>query len=287
MAPAPRVTVVTVTWQSAATLPGFLAACPAGLPVIVVDNASTDGTPAAAEAARPGVRVIANPANLGFGAASNIGLDAVATEFALLANPDARLSEDAVATLIAAAEAHPGQLLYAPLLMDEAGRPVRSWNAVQSRRAALPRDRDGEPWPEGPVCVGFASGACLLFRPAQGLRFDPGFFLFYEDDDLCLRAGGALLEPAARVAHAGGRSSAPALATTWRKARAMAFSRLRFAALHGGGPGAARQEGARRLAHHAGKALGHAASFQGRKLVADLGGFAGTLAWLRAGAQPG
>jgi GT2 family glycosyltransferase len=283
MSSSPRVTVVTVTWQSAATIGGFLDACPPRLPVIVVDNASTDGTAAAARDARRDVRVIENPANLGFGAASNIGLDAVTTEFALLANPDARLSPEAVDTLLATADALPGHRLLAPLLLDGELRPVRSWNAAHHRRPQLPRKRDAEPWPEGPTCVEFASGACLLLRPLQGLRFDPAFFLFYEDDDLCLRAGGAVLVPAARVAHAGGRSSPPTWATIWRKARCMAWSRLRFTALHGGGEAAARIEGAGRVRHHLAKAAGHLATFQLRKVVMDLAGLAGTRAWLRGG----
>jgi GT2 family glycosyltransferase len=277
----PRLTVVTVTWRSAETVAGFLAAIPPGIPVIVADNASPDDTVARARAARPGAMVLENERNLGFGAACNRGLDTVRTEFALLANPDSRLSAEAIAALVAAADAFPGHRLVAPLLLDEAGRPVRSWNAAQPRRPRLPRRRDPEPWPEGPTCVEFASGACLLLRPAEGLRFDEEFFLFYEDDDLCARAGGALLVPAARVAHAGGRSSPPSLATTWRKARSMAWSRLRFAALHGGGPAAARQEGLGRLAHHAGKALGHALTMRPRRAASDLAGLAGTLAWLR------
>jgi hypothetical protein len=61
----------------------------------------------------------------------------------------------------------------------------------------------------------------------------------------------------------------------------MAWSRLRFTALHGGGPAVARREAARRLAHHAGKAAGHALTLQAGKLRADLAGLAGTLAWLR------
>jgi len=280
---APPLSIVTVTHHSAATIAGFLAACPAGLPVVLVDNASTDETIQVAMAARPGLTVIANRGNPGFGAAANQGLDAAGAGLALLANPDARLSAEAIAALLAAAEAFPEHRLLAPVLLDEKGQPVRSWNAGQARRRHLPRDRMAEPWPEGPACVAFASGACLLFRPAQGLRFDAGFFLFYEDDDLCHRAGGALLVPAARVAHAGGRSSGPSRAIAWRKAHAMAWSRLRFTALHGGGVAAARREAGRRLLHHGGKALGHALTLRGDKLRADLAGLAGTLAWLRGG----
>jgi GT2 family glycosyltransferase len=285
MLTAPRVTIVTVTWRSAGTIDGFLAACPPGIPVIVVDNASPDETRDIARARRPDAHIIENARNLGFGTACNIGIEAARTEFVLLANPDARLSEAAIAALLRAAEAHPEHRLLAPLLLDAKGHPVRSWNTAQPRRRLLPRDRAPEPWPEGPACVDFASGACLLLRRADGLRFDENFFLFYEDDDLCTRAGGALLEPAARVGHAGGRSSAPTLGTTWRKARCLAWSRLRFTALHDGGEAAARREARARLLHHAGKAAGHALTLRIRKTTADLAGIVGTLAWLRG--RPG
>ncbi|WP_237214188.1 glycosyltransferase [Falsiroseomonas oryziterrae] len=277
----PRVTVVTVTYASAGTIGDFLASCPDDLPVLVVDNASPDDTLARVRAVRPRARIIENARNLGFGAACNLALDGIGTEFALLANPDARLSAEAVAALVAAADAFPDHRLVAPLLLDAEGRPVRSWNVAQAWRRRLPRDREGEPWPAGPVCVAFASGACLLMRPADPLRFDEGFFLFYEDDDLCARAGGALLEPAARVAHAGGRSSPRSLATSWRKARCMAWSRLRFTALHDGGVDVARREGRRRAVHHLGKALGHALTARPRKVVTDIAALAGTAAWLR------
>ncbi len=279
-----RVTLVTVTWRSAATIPGFLAACPPDMPVVLVDNASDDGTVEAALAARSDVQVLRNSTNMGFGRAANQGLDAVRTEFAILLNPDARISTQAIELLVAAADSYPDHALVAPLLLDGQGQTVRSWNADQMRRRRLPRHRDAEPWPEGPTCVEFASGACLLFRPAQGLRFDPDFFLFYEDDDLCTRAGGVLLVPAARVAHEGGRSSPLSLEVTWRKARCMAWSRLRYTALHGGGAAVARREGVGRLAYHAGKALGHALRLKGRRVLADLAAFAGTLAWLLTGA---
>lgn len=275
-----EVTIVTVTWRSAGVIGDFLAACPADLPVIVVDNASPDATVQAARQARPDAHIIENARNLGFGVASNAGLDAVTTEFALLANPDARLTADAIACLVAAARRWPEARLVAPLLADGQGQPVRSWNVAQGRRAALPRGRAAEPWPEGPFCAAFASGACLLLRPASGLRFDPSFFLFYEDDDLCARAGGAVLVPGAVVRHAGGRSSVPDARLAWRKARHMAWSRLRFTALHGGGVAAARRHAAMRLVRHAGKAVGHVLTLRGRKAWADAAGFAGTLAWL-------
>lgn len=274
-----RITIVTVTYGSSAEIGPFLAEIPAGFPLVVVDNAGRDGTPALVRAARPDAKVLEMDENLGFGAGCNHGLAQVETEFALLLNPDARFDPAALPPLLAMADACPAALL-APLVLDEQGRPGRSWNARQMRRPLLPRRRDSEPWPVGPFCAEYATGACLLLRMSSGLRFDEAFFLFYEDDDLCTRAGGVLVVPGAGIRHAGGRSTLPGGAVARLKAWHMAWSRLRFAALHGPGPVRARREAWRRLGHHAAKALGHAVTLRFARAGADIAGFAGTLAWL-------
>ena len=276
-----RVTIVTVTYGSAAEIVPFLKAIPAGMPLVVVDNAGGDATPGLVRAARLDAKVLELPVNLGFGAGSNHGLDQVGTEFALLLNPDARFDAAVLAPLLAQADADPTSALLAPLILDEQGRPGRSWNVRQARRPLLPRRRDSEPWPEGPFCADYASGACLLLRMSAGLRFDEAFFLFYEDDDLCARAGGVVVVPAAGIRHAGGRSGRPGGQVARLKAWHMAWSRLRFAALHGKGPEAARAEARARLRHHAARALGHALTLRLGRVGTDLAGFAGTLAWLR------
>lgn len=279
--PLARVTAVTVAHESAAALEGFLAALPPGLALIVVDNASRDDGAALARAA--GATVIRSPENLGFGAGCNLGLAAVRTEFALLVNPDARLTAAAVETLVAAADAFPDAAILAPVLLSPDGRRLRSWDAGPARRRRLPRRREAEPWPEGPLCAEFLSGACLLLRLSAGLRFDEGFFLFYEDDDLCAaarKAGyGLVLVPEAKVRHEGGGSSAPSAAILARKARHMAWSRLRFLAKHEG-PAAARREGLVQLRRLFGKLLGHAVTLQLHKLRQDAAALRGTLAWL-------
>ena len=284
-APAARVTVVSVTYRSAGAIAGFLDSLPPGLPLVIVDNASGDGTADRVAAAAPQAQVIRNAENRGFGAGCNAGMDRVTTEFVLLLNPDARLAPGAIETLVAAADAWPDAGILAPAIIDADGARVRSYDADQRRRRRLPRKRDAEPWPEGPACVDFASGAAMLLRRADGLRFDESLFLFYEDDALCdaARARGlaVVYVPGARVAHAGGRSSAPSLRVRWRKAFHMALSRQVYSARHGAGDAAAR------LLHHAGKALGHALTLRGARLVEDLAGLAGTLAWLRrAHARP-
>ncbi|MCA3375762.1 MAG: glycosyltransferase family 2 protein [Roseomonas sp.] len=277
-----RVCLVSVAYNSADALRGLLASVPPGLGVIVVDNASADDSAAVAEAA--GARVIRNGANLGFGAGCNIGMDAAATEFVLLANPDTRLDGAAIARLVAAADAFPDAAILAPMLCDETGARVRSWDLEQQHRRKLARKRDAEPWPEGPLCAEFLSGACLLLRASEGLRFDEAFFLFYEDDAICAaaRAKGRslVLVPEAVMHHAGGGSSAPSRAVSAFKARHMAWSRLHYMALMRGDL-AARREAWARVWDHASKALGHGVTLRFEKLRADLAGLGGTLAWLR------
>ena len=276
-----RVCVVTVAYNSAAALRGMLGSVPPGLGVIVVDNASRDDSAAVAEAA--GARVIRNTANLGFGAGCNGGMDAAETEFVLLANPDTRLEAAAIARLVAAADAFPDAAILAPTLCDERGERVRSWDVEQLHRRKLSRKRDAEPWPEGPLCAEFLSGACMLLRASDGLRFNEDFFLFYEDDAICAAArakGRALvLVPDAVVHHAGGGSSAPSQALSAFKARHLAWSRLHYMALMRGSA-AARREAWARVWHHAGKAFGHALTLRFDKLRADMAGLGGTLAWM-------
>ena len=277
-----RVCVVTVAYNSAAALRGLLGSVPKGVAVIVVDNASGDDSAAVAEAA--GARVIRNAVNLGFGAGCNIGMDAAETEFVLLANPDTRLDAGAIARLVTAADAFPDAAILAPTLCDEDGARVRSWDVEQLHRRLLARKRGADPWPEGPLCAEFLSGACMLLRASDGLRFDEDFFLFYEDDAFCAaaRAKGRslVLVPEAVVHHAGGGSSSPSQALSAFKARHLAWSRLHYTALMRGAA-AARREVWARMGHHAGKALGHALTLRFEKLRADLAGLGGTLAWLR------
>jgi GT2 family glycosyltransferase len=274
-----RVTVVTVTHRSAGTIEGFVAALPRGVELIVVDNAGGDATPGLVAALAPQARVIRNAVNLGFGAGCNAGIEAATTEFVLLLNPDARLQPGALAALLAAADAWPDAAIVTPAIVAEDGARVRSYDASQRRRRVLPRKRDAEPWPEGPVCVDFASGAAMLLRRADGLRFDDSVFLFYEDDIICdaARAAGraVVYVPAAVAAHAGGRSSTPALRIRARKAFHMARSRQIHLARHGG------QDPMARLLHHTAKAFGHAITLRGARVVEDLAGLLGTLSWLR------
>ena len=197
-----RVTVIVVTFNSAHCIEPLAETLCGAEEVVVVDNASMDATGASVSKFFPQARWLPQSKNLGFGAANNIGIAVANTEFVLLLNPDCLLQPHAIKMLVAAADRFPDAACIAPQLIDRRGRSDRSYRWRSDRWSSR------GPGAEGPTCVGFASGACLLIR-TEALRringFDEGFFLYYEDDDLCIRlqdeCGSLIFEPAAQVQH--------------------------------------------------------------------------------------
>ncbi|MGO4704278.1 glycosyltransferase family 2 protein [Microvirga sp. 2MCAF38] len=205
------VTAIVVAFDSAEALPECLGALKAeGLPVIVVDNASTDDTVVVAE--RCGAQMIRNAKNEGYGRANNLGARAAASEFVLVVNPDCIVGQGSVAALLDAARRYPDAGLFAPRIVEPDGRVFYQPRSLLS--SYLPNPDGKLVLPEGEACAPFFSGACFLVRRDLFLRlggFDENIFLFYEDDDLCRRvadAGAALVYvPQAVVRHARGKST--------------------------------------------------------------------------------
>jgi GT2 family glycosyltransferase len=184
IAPLSSVTIIVVTYNSAhclAALHPLLQQCPH---IIVSDNASGDGTAVQAQALWPQATVLAHERNLGFGAANNRALAQVQTPFALLLNPDCEMSVAQLQQLLAAADQFPEAAMLAPQLVDAHGQPEVNYRWPSTHWASK------GPAASGPASVGFVCGASMLLR-MDACRptgfFDESFFLYYEDDDLCLR----------------------------------------------------------------------------------------------------
>lgn len=204
-----RVCVVLVTFNSADVIQKSLKSLPQGVEVIVVDNASRDGSVALTK--EMGVHCICNQENLGFGKASNIGAALSDREFILFLNPDAILHEGALETMMATALRYPDAGAIAPRLIDASGHSIWRYSSVLH---PLPHGIRPPVEPEGVCCMPLLSGAALLcsraaFEEVGG--FDENIFLYHEDDDLCLKLTTArwslINEPDAVVFHASGQSS--------------------------------------------------------------------------------
>ncbi len=196
---------------------------------IVVDNASTDGSRAVARAADPDHRWIDSGGNLGYGRAANRGVAASGAAHLLICNPDLEVGEHAVDALVARLDAegdlgivgplvrNPDGTIYPsartfPDLVDAIGHGLLGAVAPDNRFTRRYRLLD---WGHGEAArVDWVSGACLLVRreawDAVG-GFDPSYFMYLEDVDLCWRihaAGWAVgYEPAAEVVHVQGVSA--------------------------------------------------------------------------------
>ena len=230
-------TVVIPTLNARELLRDALASL-AGETVVVVDNASTDGTEELVERDFPGVRLLRNEENLGFGRAVNLGAAEAESDVLVLVNNDV-VCEPGFVTQICAPFADDrvgmaaGVLLQAasPGLIDSAGIEVDPtllafdylWNRPVGE---LERAAD----PLGP-CGGAAAYRLSAFREAGG--FDEAFFAYWEDVDLSLRlrlAGWECrLAPRARALH---RHGATLGAASPGQRRLEAFGRAYVLAKH-------------------------------------------------------
>jgi GT2 family glycosyltransferase len=251
------VSVVVVSYNSRRDLERSLPfVADRGDDVVVVDNASTDGSPEFVRSHFPEVRVVELRENLGYGGACNEGLRAARTPLVLLLNPDAWPVGHSLDRLVECAQRR-GLGAVAPQLHDLHGRrqpsvmgfPTRWWlgtPAVTSAPMRLPRPRRGD----GPA-DGFLVGAALLVRKDafEGVGgFDSGFFMFYEEVDLCRRLLDAGWQvgvcPDATFVHVGGTATR----RDWpRMYREQLRGHLRYLAKH---EGVQASETARRYLRH-------------------------------------
>lgn len=234
-----ELSIVIVSYNTRAHLERCLASLHDAPPqaaheIVVIDNASTDGSAAAARR-WSAVQVIELPANIGFAAGNNVGIRASTGTFLLLLNSDTIVPRGALDALVAELRAHADTAVVGPRLVDDQGRAELSFgpmitplNERRQRRLVRGLDR-GDPQireyvealtrrPQSPDWV---SGACLMVRRADadavGL-LDERLFMYTEDVDFCaaLRARGRRIRfaPAIDVVHLRGRSAAAAPAAT-------------------------------------------------------------------------
>jgi GT2 family glycosyltransferase len=217
--------VVIVTHDSrdavSRSLPALVEQLRDGDALIVVDNASTDGTPAAVRALAADAFVVETGANLGFAAACNRGAEAAKGELLCLLNPDAVPQDGWREAIERPLVDGRGWSAWQALVTADDGRSVNTRGGVVHFTGIAWAGGAGEPMGQTEPGVrggshssgavadpGFVSGACLAiprraYLDAGGMPEE--FFLYHEDVDLSLRlrlAGGEIgVEPDARVDH--------------------------------------------------------------------------------------
>ena len=198
--------------------------------VIVVDNASADGSAEAIEAYFPKVSLIKSEINLGFAKANNIAARKAIGKYLLLLNPDTVILNGAIQKLFSFAESNPengiygGRTLFADGSLNHAScwKKPTLWSLFcygvgltsMFRRSNLFDHEAYGSWPRDSVReVDIVSGCFFLIERALWEKlygFDPAFFMYAEEADLCLRAikvgAKPVVTPASTIIHYGGVS---------------------------------------------------------------------------------
>jgi len=197
--------------------------------IIVVDNASTDGSLERVAKIDPDVVTVETGGNLGFGSAANRGLAVARGEYVAVLNPDVVVESGTTKALAAALDGDAGLGAVAPRVDNPDGTLYPSVRAFPSMADAIghaflgfvaPRNRFSRnyrmlDWDHSRAAdVDWASGTCLMLRAdalGDEARFDESYFMYVEDVDLCWRlrdAGWRVgYEPSGRVVHTVGASS--------------------------------------------------------------------------------
>lgn len=255
----PTLAIIIVSWNVRELLRRCLVATEAslaggniGYEIIVVDNASADGTPAMLRAEFPHVRLIETGANLGFAAGNNVGLRLVmekaegsrllpSSDYILLLNPDTEPVGDALPRLVAELERRPELAAVGPLLRYGDGSLQPSRRRFPTRLTffweSTPLDRlwPTNPWAARYRCadtpadqaqpVDWLVGAAILLRSkaiARAGLFDERFFMYSEELEWQRRIQTAWTDeggrsaiwylPTAEIIHHEGKSSEQAIA---------------------------------------------------------------------------
>jgi N-acetylglucosaminyl-diphospho-decaprenol L-rhamnosyltransferase len=201
----------------------------ASLEVVVVDNASRDGSSEAALREFPEIRLIQNAGNRGLSAAWNQGVRATTAPYLLLLNPDAEISEGTLGGLVKIAEDRHGAGAIGPMIRNPNGTVYPSGRTFPTIGAAVGHAFIGPFRPDNRFTreytladwdrstereVDWVSLACMLVRRRAleevGL-LDEAYFLYGEELDLCTRLRDAgwsvLFTPEVEVIHEGGVST--------------------------------------------------------------------------------
>jgi GT2 family glycosyltransferase len=219
-----RASALIVSYNTCALTLEAIASVHADAEVIVVDNASHDGSPEAIARAFPQVRLVRSASNLGYAGGINAAARLASGDNLLVLNSDARLEHGALEQLLRLLDEHTRAALVGPRLRYPDGRPQASafrfpgltqvWLDLWPVNRLMETTLNGRVHASEPREIDHPLGACMLIRREAWNDVGPldeGYFMYMEEVDWCRRArerGWQIwYEPRAHVVHHGGSST--------------------------------------------------------------------------------
>jgi GT2 family glycosyltransferase len=219
-------TIVIVSYNTRAELENCVQSlheCPPHVSheIVVVDNASRDGSVEAVRARWPAVTLMALSSNVGFASANNAAIRRTESELILLLNSDTIVTEGAIDGLVAAMRDLPAASIVGPKIVDANGQPELSYGRMMTPLSEILQKRLVRRASRQKLLrltaatrqVDWVTAACMLVRrrdaEAAGL-LDERYFMYCEDVDFCaaVRANGGRIyfTPRVQILHLRGRS---------------------------------------------------------------------------------
>ena len=233
MKPSIQVEVIIVTYNSAEIISGCIDSLYSktknfAFGITVVDNNSHDSTIDIIESNYPGVRLIKNKENVGFGRANNIAIKQSNAEYVFLLNPDTLLLNNAIEILTEFLNNHQEVALCGSNLFDVTMKPQSCYGHFPSIKNVFCEQLFKNIFPNYfkkhhslitdnystiPIVVDYVSGSNMFIRKRvldEVGYFDEDFFLYYEETELTFRIDKhgykVFLVPSAQLIHIGGTS---------------------------------------------------------------------------------
>lgn len=215
-----RFKCIVVTYNSSLVIPVFISSCASqvrGCDLVFVDNSSCDDTVSLVRSLSPESDCLVLPQNLGFARAVNYAASKFSADRIILLNPDSILADDCIKELTSVADGNPDAAVIGAVQQTSQGRII----------GPCPNDLRFSD-----VDIIFGAGMLLqtALLPSYPCIFDPRFFMYFEDEDLCrsVRRHGrrVLLACRALITHEPGSSSFssdPAFDLAIRRKQALEF----------------------------------------------------------------
>lgn len=193
-----KIKIIVPTFNSSQVIRNCLQSLPQELLecVRIIDNVSSDSTVESVQRDFPAVSTQSLSKNIGFGGALNYAIERIVkdpSDYVLIANPDVVFRKETLEQLVKVANSNDNKVICGPKILTAHGRIWSTGGFIDQKRFTAGLLDYGKPdYTVMTKACDFISGTCMLIPISlllQELRFDPDYFLYYEDVEFCYRAG--------------------------------------------------------------------------------------------------